>query len=209
MLNLFSGFKDLEEFEKATSARLAVIEKKAIEKELPPSYLKFYPIWQYDRLKFRKLLNVWLDSPEGKSRTQGSLEKKQAEILEKCYKKDKLGRLRDSDEKHIFRYRTLHKIYKEIYKWSGVNPFLKGKSEFEGLIVWRDEYTKEKYLYKGQEFNGQNFIDYGACVNGCENLTVYKRVKIHIALLRLLRAKMPINEAIKKVLTQFNICGTI
>lgn len=205
MLNLFSGFKDLEEFEKATSARLAVIDKKAIEKELPPSYLKFYPIWQYDRLKFRKLLNVWLDSPEGKSRTQKSLEEKQAEILEKCYKKDKLGRLRDSDEKHIFRYRTLHKIYKEIYKWSGVNPFLKGKSEFEGLVVWRDEYTKEKYLYKGQEFNGQNFIDYGACIVGCENLTVYKRVKIHIRLLRLLRQKIEIEKAIEIIKKEFKI----
>lgn len=204
MLNLFSGIDNFKEFQKNIESAQAFERQKVEKKELPPSYLKFYPIWQYDRIKFRKLFNEWLKTDEGKNRKYEDLERKQKKILESCYKRDKGGKkLRDCDESHIFRYQTLHKIYKEIYKWSGVNPFLKGKSEFEGLIVWRDEYTKEKYIYKGQEFNGQNFIEYGACIKGCEDLSVYLRVIIHIRLLRLLRQKVSIASAIKKIVAEF------
>ena len=76
-----------------------------------PTYEKFYSIWQYDRSKFRELLNEWLKSDEGKNRTLDSLRKKQAEILEECWILDENNnKKRDCDEPHIFRYQTLQKI---------------------------------------------------------------------------------------------------
>ena len=34
-----------------------------------PTYIKFYSLYQYDRDKFRQLLNEWLETKEGKNRT--------------------------------------------------------------------------------------------------------------------------------------------
>lgn len=76
-----------------------------------PTYIKFYTLYQYDRLKFRKLLNKWLATDEGKKRTYKDLVKKQRELLEKCWVLDENNnRQRDCDEQHIYRYKTLHRI---------------------------------------------------------------------------------------------------
>lgn len=76
-----------------------------------PTYSKFYSVWQYDREKFRKLLNCWLKTDEGKTRTHNSLLQKQSEILEQCWVLNEDNtRVRDSDAQHIYRYKTLHRI---------------------------------------------------------------------------------------------------
>lgn len=76
-----------------------------------PTYVKFYSVFQYDREKFRKLLNKWLKTDEGKNRTYDILLKRQREFLEQCWVLDEdNNRKRDCDEPHIFRYRTLHRI---------------------------------------------------------------------------------------------------
>lgn len=81
-----------------------------------PTYLKFYSVFQYDRIKFRLLMNDWLLSDEGKNRTIETLKCKQNEILEMCFVRDEKGiKIRDSDEAHIFRIKTLHKIYEAVY----------------------------------------------------------------------------------------------
>lgn len=183
-MNLFSNKEDFKEFSLLVDNLTKKTEAKQTEKDLPPTYLKFYPIFQYDRLKFRKLFNEWLETDEGKNRTYESLEKKQKEILDVCYKKDRYGKKRDCDEKHIFRYQTLHKIYREIYNRLGA-PL--NVNEFKGFIVFRDEYTKDNYIYKGQTYKGQEFMFCGATVKGTEDLPVFKKIKIHIKVLRLLK----------------------
>ena len=50
--------------------------KKRIRYKVP-TYIKFYSIYQYDRLLFRKLMNEWLASKEGKNRTLKTLAKEQ------------------------------------------------------------------------------------------------------------------------------------
>ncbi len=164
-----------------------------------PTYLKFYSIYQYDRDKFTKLLKIWLETDEGKNRTLETLKAKQDEILELCYVRDKDGHLlRDSDENHIFRYPTLAKIYNLIYNLIGANPFVK-RYEQDGLIVSRDVYTKEDYIYQGKIYKGQEFVNVSASIKGTDNLPIKQRVIIHIRLLRLLRSGFSIKEALCQI----------
>lgn len=161
-----------------------------------PTYIKFYSIYQYDREKFTKLLKIWLETDEGKNRTLETLKAKQSEILELCYVKDTEGNLlRDSDEKHIFRYPTLAKIYRLIYNQIGANPF-DNYYEQDGLRVIRDVYTEEEYEYQGKTYKGQKFVNVSASIKGTDNLPIKIRVIIHIRLLRLLRKGLSIKEAL-------------
>jgi hypothetical protein len=145
-----------------------------------PNYLNFYSLYQYDRNKFRELLRDWLKTDEGKNRTLETLQAKQNEILEECYIRDKYGnKLRDSDEKHIFRYQTLHKIMREIYNYIKMEFLYKGSIFFvDDLNVFYDEETAE---IKGTEWD----------------MSVKDRVIIHIRLLRLLRKELSITDCIK------------
>ena len=164
-----------------------------------PTYLKFYTIYQYDRNKFQKLLKVWLQTDEGKERTLETLKAKQNEILELCYLKDEQGnKLRDSDEKHIFRYKTLVKICELLYYQ--VNPdIFCTYYEQDGLRVYKDIYTKEDYEYQGKIYKGQQFENVGASVLNTEELPIKYRVIIHIRLLRLLRKGLTVKEALCQI----------
>lgn len=176
----------------------AVEGDKRIRYEVP-TYIKFYTVFQYDRNKFTELLKIWLNTDEGKNRTFETLKAKQDEILELCYKRDENGnKLRDSDEKHIFRYPTLAKIYTLIYNQIGANPFNK-YYEQDGLIISRDEYTKEDYTYQGKIYKGQKFVNVSASIYGTDNWTIKQRVIIHIRLLRLLRKGFSIKEALCQI----------
>lgn len=81
------------------------IKKKRIRYKIP-TYNRFYSIWQYNRDKFRYLIN---------ERKHGQNSLTQAEILEQCFIRENGKKLRDSDEKHIFRIGVLHRIHTEIY----------------------------------------------------------------------------------------------
>lgn len=154
--------------------------KKRVRYEVPKC-LNFYTLYQYDRKKFRTLLNSWLKSEDGKNRTSKSLQIKQNEILEKCFIRDDNGnKLRDSDEKHIFRYRTLHKIYEKIYNEVKLQ-FLKN-----GKIYSVDGFTN-------------SVEEHQAWIDKTDNLSIKDRIVIHIRLLRLLRKGLSIKEALYEI----------
>lgn len=164
-MSLFTGVEGFEEHEKAYLS----IKPKRIHYDTP-TYLKFYTIYQYDRIKFRELMNAWLETEEGKdeNRTLFILDKKQKEILEICYIRDKEGeKLRDCDENHIFRYKTLwniqNKIYTEILFKRMRNLMLNG----DEVILNYDELQAE--------------------LKDTWNMSIKDRVKAHIKLLRRLR----------------------
>lgn len=158
-----------------------------------PTYIKFYTIYQYDRQKFRKILNEWLKTPEGKNRTVEALKAKQDEILKECFIRDDNGKpLRDSDEEHIFRYSSLQYIkkneddvnpagiYEQIYNYCGISPFEKrSKINRKGLCIYPQDQQAE--------------------LENTWQLTLKDRVKLHIELLRLLREGFSIKEAVCKV----------
>ena len=139
-----------------------------------PTYIKFYSLYQYNRDKFRKLMKEWLNTEEGKNRTYATLRKKQNEILELCYARDEYGnKLKDSDEQHIYRIRTLHKIYEQIYAYYIASFSL----EKQGLRIDAEE--------------KQAWLDIDDL-----KMSIKNRVIIHIRLLRLLRRGLSIKEAI-------------
>lgn len=145
-----------------------------------PTYIKFYSFYQYDREKFRQLLNDWLKTDEGQNRTLETLETKQNEILEECYCRDKDGnKLRDSDTKHIYRYTTLHKLQEQIYNFVVFYFMEHGIQKINGLEVYADEKQAE--------------------VTGTWDLAVKDRVIIHIRLLRLLRKGLNIKEGLCQI----------
>lgn len=161
------------------SLGLGVIEqkKKIRIRYKVPNYLKFYSLWQYDRDAFRELLKQWLATEEGKNRTLETLKAKQNEILARCYLLDNDGnRLRDSDEPHIYRIKTLHSILREIY----LNVVFFNTNEINELNIDYEEQTAE---IKGTEWG----------------MSIKERVLIHIKLLRLLRKGLSIKESIKLI----------
>jgi hypothetical protein len=159
---------------------LGIVAKKRIRYKVPKC-LNFYTLYQYDRNKFRELLREWLKTPDGMNRTLETLEKKQNEILEECFILDEHGnKLRDSDQTHIYRYQTLHRIMQEIYncvKWE----YIKTGSIFsvKGLTILQEDEQAE--------------------IQGTELETIKNRIKIHIRLLRLLRKGLSVKDCMKKI----------
>lgn len=164
-MSLFTGIKGFEELERAYLSQ----KVKRIRYDVP-TYIKFYSIYQYDRLKFRELMNEYLKTEEGKNRTLETLKRKQNEILDICYVRDENGRpLRDCDEKHIFRTSILQKLHEQIYAELGLNPFTESTYEVGGLIVYPEEKQAE--------------------LKDTWNMSINDRVKAHIKVLRKLRNK--------------------
>ena len=166
-----------------------VEDNKRVRYEVPKC-LKFYTLYQYDRDKFNKLLKIWLDTDDGQNRTIETLKAKQDEILELCYKRDRYGRpLKDSDEKHIFRYSVLnylkkdkydkrpYGIYTQLYNYVSKNAIdIRERYEQDGLVVYPNEQEAE--------------------IVNTWKLPIKDRVIIHIRLLRLLRKGLSIKEGL-------------
>ena len=124
---------------------------------IPPDYIKFYTVYQYDRIKFKKLLRKEVKKLKPKSEKE--FKEMQDRILIRCYIRDSKGRRkRDTDEKHIYRYRVLDKIYEQLY-----NLGCRAR-DYSCLVFFDDEKQ--------------------AMIKGTEDLPVFERVKIHIRLLR-------------------------
>ena len=155
-----------------------------------PTYLKFYPLYQYDRLKFRVLLNKWLKTEEGKNRTYESLVKAQARMLESCWVLDEYNQKKTTgDEKHIYRYKTYEAILVKIADYILDNYNISPKAEVlyylykrTGLVVYISEDERQAEIIK----------------------TMFRplkeRLKIHISLLRGLKKGLEIEQAVELAL---------
>ncbi len=111
------------------------------------------------------------------------------------------------NQRHIFRYKALDRIYQEIAK-----EILQGQNllPFDGIILKKDGINLYLNVYKSdpyewvnfktkkyRDFKGENFIVIQAEIEGTEFLPVYQRVKIHIELLRQLRQGVKIKKAVR------------
>lgn len=163
-MSLFTGLKEFEQFEQEYQ-KLQVPQRI---RYIVPTYEKFYSIWQYDRLKFRQIMNEWLNTDEGENRTLESLREKQKEVLNQCYILDEYGnKKRDCDEAHIFRHINLQKIHELIYQ----------------QIMFK---RMEGKLYKGETIV-LNDEEQQAEIKDSWQLSIKDRIKVHIKLLRRLR----------------------
>lgn len=169
-----------------------------------PTYIKFYTLYQYDRLKFRKLLNKWLATDEGRNRTYKDLIAKQREFLEQCWVLDEnKKRKRDCDEQHIYRYKTLHRILECIAQCLinnyGINTpdMIKYLFHRTNLVI---------YLPRGEE---QEEIKPQAELLNAILSDIKTRTIIHLHLLKGLKKGLEIEEAVRlayKSLAGFQNC---
>jgi hypothetical protein len=84
------------------------------------------------------------------------------------------------DEKHIFRIKTLQKIYSILYGYCDINIFEQfEKKDVDGLIIWGED--------KQAEIANTCFLPLG------------DRVKIHLKLLRLLRNGFSVSESLERI----------
>lgn len=162
----------------AESERVVTLPKKKRIRFKVPTYKKFYSIWQYDRQKFRELLNIHLKSP------MTSPFKNQQEIIDVCYIRDKKGlKLRDCDEKHIFRAGVLQRVYEKIFDYTGV-MFIENPGAYESFKVIKEN-GLNIYPAEGQ-----------AEIEGTWQESIEERLRLHIKLLRLLREGFSVEEAV-------------
>ena len=151
-----------------------------------PTYKKFYSIWQYDRLKFRELLNEHLKNK------LSSPFRDQWEILEKCYIRGERGmKLRDCDETHIFRAGVLQRVYEKIFDYTGV-MFIQYPGAYESFKTIKEN-GLSIYPCEGQ-----------AEIENSWQLSIEERLRLHIKLLRLLREGFSVEESILKLKGAWN-----
>ncbi len=111
------------------------------------------------------------------------------------------------NQKHIFRYKALDRIYieiaREILQGQNLLPFDGLVFKREGINLYLNVYKSEPYEWvnfktkKFRDFRGENFIIVQAEIEGTEFLPIYKRLKIHIELLRQLRQGVKIKKAVR------------
>ena len=157
-----------------------------------PTYKKVYSIYQYDVPKYKKIfrniqnLAIKYDANIFK-RTSAY------RVLEQCYLRDEQGNKNNlGDARHIFRYRTLQAILKEIADYI--------------LIAYEIIPEALEYMYKRTHLYlaYNNEYSQAELVETCY-FPIDKRIKIHIALLRRLYAGMEIETAIQEVKKLYNI----
>lgn len=86
----------------------------------------------------------------------------------------------DGDERHIFRIKTLHKLYSLIFGYCNVNIFEQfERSDINGLTIWGEDRQAE-------------------IENSCY-LPLKDRVTIHLRLLRYLRKGFSVEESVERV----------
>lgn len=135
-------------------------------KYVPPDYIKFYTIYQYDRNKFKNILRN--EVKKNPPKNDDEFKELQKKILEQCYIRDEKGKKkRDTDEKHIFRYMALEKILESL--------FIKLGSRASDNVCSCFFDAKEIMIYPDEK---------QAEIKGSWKLPVSERVKIHIRLLR-------------------------
>ena len=87
----------------------------------------------------------------------------------------------DGDERHIFRIKTLHKLYSLIYGYCNVNIFERFESKkYNGLTIWGEDKQAE--------------------ITNTYYLSIKDRLKTHIQLLRLLRKGFSIKESLERII---------
>lgn len=86
----------------------------------------------------------------------------------------------DGDEQHIFRIKTLHKLYSLIYGYCNINIFEQfERKNLNGLTIWGEERQAE--------------------IQNTSYLPLKDRVTLHIKLLRLLRKGFSFEEALNDI----------
>lgn len=193
-------------------AQLQLFECKVKTKRIhfKPDWDKFYTVYMFDQTKYHRLMEAVVNKDESKlSADERELLKdytvfQREEIKELCYVRDNEGNKKPlGDERHIFRIRTLHKIYAKLYEYAHLNPLL-AKEEVVNRLKYQDDLTfaESAFICRLQELNAKGYsvyfdryynkkgelvLDNMLEIKGTELLPIAERVKAHIDLLRRLK----------------------
>ena len=69
----------------------------------------------------------------------------------------------------------------------------------EGINCWFTLYSAQQYEYNGHLYQGEEFRYIEAEIAGTECFDIYDRIKLHQGLINLLRAKVPLAEAMQSI----------
>lgn len=180
---------------KSMSLLIQSPQKKKRVRYSIPGYKKVYSVYQYDRLKysaiFKRVQQLALKySPEIFKKARAY------KVLDLCYIKDEFGKLkRLGDEKHIFRYKILNDILKEIADYLLIAYELLTQTDVL-LYLFRKTHI---ILYYQQNGDCQAEL-FETC-----NKDIQKRLKIHITLLRYLQKGLEIEEAVNMTRLKHNL----
>lgn len=188
--------------------QLTLFDTKKYTKFEFPDYQKRYSVYAYDHTKFVKKYKKIkkLAQDEGNPDIYWSVNP--YDIIEQCIIRNKDGTKKHlNDEKHIFRLKTLHRVYEllaqEVLKGQQLIPFDGCFIDLHKVRVTLNKYDDEIYEHKKVrggfgKYRGERFIVVNAELQGSEMLPIYQRLKIHLNLLRELRNGLTIKQAVYK-----------
>ena len=167
--------------------------KKRIRNKVPV-YKKVYSVYKYDRLKYTK---IFKNIQKVSLRYSSDIFKNTNpyKVLRLCYLRDKNGKLQSlGDQKHIFRYKVLNNVLKEISEYLfNVYKLLPQKDVL--LYLFKRTHL---VVYNGMEESQSEFLE-----------THYKspdlRLKVHISLLRNLKKGYEIEQAVYIARKKYNL----
>ena len=178
-----------------------------------PDYMKVYSVYAYDKVKAHKFYKQKKEEAKKKKDPDIYYSINPYDVIQAFIIRNKDGTKKHlKDEKHIFRRRSLDLIYQEIGKrllaGEKINLFECCIKDFLGVKVYYDYYDNKPYEYKTsrdgwKDFKGEEFNNISGELDNTQHLPIYKRLKIHIMLLRLLRQGMTIDKAVKEVKERF------
>lgn len=170
-----------------------------------PDYMKVYSVYAYDKIKAHKFYKQKKEEAKKKKDPEIYKSINPYDVIQMFVIRNKDGTKKHlKDEKHIFRRKTLDLIYQEIGKRLIAGQKINIFEYFSGVKVYYDYYDDKPYEYKTlrngwKRFKGEEFNNVSGELDNTQHLPIYKRLKIHILLLRLLRQGLTTDKAVEEV----------
>lgn len=167
-----------------------------------PDWDKFYTVNMFDNTKYHSYMEAVANrdfaklSDSEKELLQGFTAFQREEIKELCYVRDDDGNKKPlGDEHHIFRLKTLHKIYSKLYEYAHLNPLLANEKTINRLKYQQDlTLCESAIICRLKDLNNKGFKvnfddDFGNTleIEGTEMQSIKERLKAHLDLLRRLK----------------------
>ena len=171
---------------------MAVVKRKRIRYKIP-CYKKIYSVYQYDQKKYHKIYKK-IQQLAIKYNESIFYNTNPYRVLSLCYVKDEENQRKHlGDIKHIFRYKTLENIFKEIanyilitYEILPDNDVLKYLFKRTHIVVYAENGNCQAELFETFD----------------KSLTT--RLKVHIEILRNLQKGIEIEKAVFNAVLKYN-----
>lgn len=175
-----------------------------------PIWKKFYSVYAYDYTKYHDIcdavqnknyIELFNKYPELDKKLIASFSRFDEEKIRKLcfFLDDDKNKKHNVDEKHIYRLKTLHKIYEELYFYAEL-PIYATEDYITNIKSKKDILLADaSLLFQLEKLENNGFkvhfdSEFGNTleIQGTELMSIKERLKVHIKLLRRLRNKQPL-----------------